>query len=191
MKCKCFSICGSHGVGKTTIINKFKVAYPNYIYIDEATRTVMPELGFKNPYDFVDQYGIAYYEAVIMSQWSALPLITEKANSPIILDRSPVDNFAYYKMLRKDNEKKYEVILERLCRMYCKYIDVYLFIPTGVFELVPDSMQVKETQQELECIIKELFAYFQLEYQVITSKSAVERFNEIKKIVEEKHYGKD
>lgn len=191
MKCKCFSICGSHGVGKTTIINKFKAAYPEYMYIDEATRIVMPELGFKNPYNFVNQYGIAYYETVIMSQWSVLPLITEKVNGPIILDRSPIDNLAYYYMLRRDNEKKYEVILERLCRMYCKYIDVYLFIPTGIFDLVPDSMQVKETQQELECIIKELFGYFQLEYQVITSKSVLERFDEIEKIVEEKYYGKD
>lgn len=185
MKRICFSICGSHGVGKTTVINKIKAAYPDYIYIDEATRFLMPELGFENPYDFVDKFGIAFYESIIMSQWAILPSIVKIANGPIILDRSPIDNLAYYYMLRSDNEEKYEVVLKKLCEIYCKYIDMYLFIPTGIFDLVPDSMQIKETQYELESIIKKLFNYFQIEYRIITSKSVIDRFDEIKKIMEE------
>lgn len=191
MKCKCFSINGSHGVGKTTLINRFKEAYPEYTYIDEATRIVMPKLGFANPYDFVDEFGIAYYEGIIMSQWSVLPSILENANHPVILDRSPIDNLAYYYMLRKDDEQKYETILKKLCEMYCKYIDVHLFIPTGVFELVPDSMQVIETQCRLETIIKELFTNLNIKYHVITSKSVFDRFSEMEKIVEVLFYEKN
>ena len=185
MKRICFSICGSHGVGKTTIFNKIKAAYPNYRYIDEATRYLIPKLGFENPYDFVDKFGIVFYESIIMSQWAILPSIVGKTDGPIILDRSPIDNLAYYYMLRSRSEEKYEEVLKKLCEIYCIYIDVFLFIPTGVFELIPDSMQIRETQYELECIIKRLFNYFQVDYRVITSKSVLDRFHEIEEIMEE------
>lgn len=159
------------------------------MYLDEATRVVMPQLGFNNPYDFVAEYGISYYESIIISQWSIVPILYETVNCPLILDRSPIDNLAYYYMLREENERKYESILVKLCQIYCKYIDSYLFIPSGVFDLKPDYMQVKETQQELERIIKSLLIRFNIEYQVITQKSIYERCCKIQEIVEELFYG--
>lgn len=188
MKHKCFAICGSHGVGKTTIIEELKKHHPEYVYIDESTRIILPQLGFSNPYDFVEKYGISYYESIIISQWAIISLIYDRIDCPIILDRSPIDNLAYYYMLRKDYENKYESVLIRLCEIYCKYIDTYLFVPTGVFDLKPDIMQVKETQKKLEGIIKILLHRFQIKYHIITQKTIYGRCKEVEEKVEEMYH---
>lgn len=91
-------------------------------------------------------------------------------------------------MLRKDYENKYESVLIRLCEIYCKYIDTYLFVPTGVFDLKPDIMQVKETQKKLEGIIKILLHRFQIKYHIITQKTIYGRCKEVEEKVEEMYH---
>lgn len=180
---KIISICGTHGVGKTTLIEKMKEENPDYLYIQESTRVIMPNLGYDNPYDFVDEFGIAFYESIIMGTWSILTKTKELPYENVILDRSPIDNLAYYYLLRKTSEYCFEKPLERLCRYYCGFIDRFIMIPSGVFKLNPDAMQVVETQEELERIMLYIFKKLQLEYYLITKTDVVGRLNEIKDMI--------
>lgn len=180
---KNISICGSHGVGKTTVINLLKIRHPEFSFVSESTRLIMPELGFNNPYAFVDKFGIAFYESIIMGQWSVLTQLRADFFSTLIMDRSPIDNLAYYFLLRTEEEKAYESVMTNLCKFFCKYIDLYLFIPTGVFKLNPDAMQVVETQYELETIIKWLFYRFDIGYHIIMGESVEQRCAEIESCI--------
>lgn len=64
------SLCGTHGTGKTTILNKMR--HNGQVCVEEPTRILMPMLGWNNPYDFIKKYGIAFYESIIMNQWAFL-----------------------------------------------------------------------------------------------------------------------
>lgn len=178
------AIIGSHGVGKTSTINKIKERCPKWLYISESTRELIPELGFHNPYEFVDKYGIAFYEAIIMSQWSCLKLLQNNKQNHIILDRSPIDNLAYYYLHRTNDERIYENIILNLAQYYLHFIDELIYFPTGIFQLTPDPMQKIETQEDLNCIIVNLLKQFSKKYYIVSSTSIEDRTKEIINYIE-------
>lgn len=178
------AIIGSHGVGKTSTINRIKELCPKWLYVSESTREIMPKLGFYNPYEFVDKYGIAFYESIIMSQWSCLKLLRNSNQNYIILDRSPIDNLAYYYLHRTNDEMIYENIMLKLTQYYLHFIDELVYFPTGVFKLIPDSMQKVETQEQLNRIIINLLKQFSKKYYIVSSTSIEDRAKEIINYVE-------
>lgn len=175
------SIIGSHGVGKTSTINKMKEIQPEWLYFSESSREIMPLLGYPKPYDFVDRFGIAFYESIIISQWSFLKNLHSFYDSRqvLILDRSPLDNLAYYYLDRRKNEMKYEEVLNKLARYYLQFIDVFILFPIGVFELVPDQMQKKETQSDLHDIILSLIQTIPQPCYTIQTTTIDSRANEL------------
>lgn len=175
------SLFGSHGVGKTSTITKIQEICHDWRFMSESTREVMPSLGYGNPYDFVDLYGIAFYEAIIISHWSSLKAMDEfqKCDKILLLDRSPIDNLAYYFLHRKDHELIYEDVLVKLAKIYLEHIQEFIYFPSGVFDFVPDSMQRKDTQAELDRIIVKLLNDFSVSYYKVCKLSIDDRAKEI------------
>jgi len=144
---------GSHGTGKTTTIKKIQSLRKDWIYLTESTRHIVPLLGFNNAYEIVEKYGIAFYEGIIMGQWC---IIDHNYNSfydlsdddIMIIDRSPLDNLAYYYILREKFEHKHEFLLKKIADYYLTFIDYYIFFPIGIFDFEPDQMQKKSKQKE-------------------------------------------
>lgn len=52
------SICRSIVWEKLHLIRNYKERRPNFLYISESTRKLIPRLGYSNPYDFADKYSI-------------------------------------------------------------------------------------------------------------------------------------
>lgn len=183
------SLIGSHGVGKTSVFNELLMAMPQWRYLSESTRKLMPILGYEDPYVFVDTFGISFFESIIISHWSILDY--KFIESPItIIDRCPLDNLAYYYLLRKEEEYKYEQLLTKLTLYYLKYIDVFILFPIGVFELLPDKMQRKETQVELDRLIKWLLKKNNIEYYNLQSTGVENRCEEIISLIKNRgNYG--
>ena len=178
------SLCGTHGTGKTTILNKMR--HNGQVCVEEPTRILMPMLGWNNPYDFIKKYGIAFYESIIMNQWVFL-LQTSYRNfeKNIYVDTSPIDNLAYYFLYRTEEEKQYEEIFCKMCKLYCSYIDKYILFKCGMFEFVADSMRSVNKQAEHEKIIVNLMDKFELNYYVIKQKEVLSREKEIYLYLEE------
>lgn len=179
------SIIGSHGVGKTTTISCIKNKRSEWIYIYEATRVIIPRLGYNDPYKFVDDFGIAFYESIIISQWSILKHIANiHSENVVLLDRSPIDNLAYYYLHRKGYEEKYEQILVRLAKYYLEFIEQFVYIPSGMFNFVPDKMQRADTQLELDRILLGLLQRFNIDYYTLDGIEIEDRANEIIRFID-------
>lgn len=180
---KTFAIFGSHGVGKTTTITKIKSIHPEWKYISESTRHIIPLLGYDDPYKYVADYGIAFYENMIISQWCILDkeynIFLKNSKDTILVDRCPIDNFAYYLIHRNNEELKYENILKELTNYYINFISHFIYIPPDVFDLKPDKMQLKETQTLLDETIKRLLTSFEIHPYKVKSKSINSRAGEI------------
>ena len=160
-------IIGSHGTGKTSTINEIKKIYPQWIYINEATRNLIPILGYRNPYTFIEDYNISYYECLMFGYWSIIdknqnPLLKSN-NITIITDRSPIDNLAYYYLHRKDNEFSNESYLERLCNHYANLYDIFFYIPIK-FKIQNSEMQPLITQKKMDGLIKSLLKKYNIPY---------------------------
>lgn len=134
------SLCETHRAGKAIIFNKMK--HNGQFCIEEPTRELMTMHGWNNLYDFIENYGIAFYESIIMNQWAfLLQTAYRSCEKNIYLDTSPIDNLEYYFLYRMEEEKQYEAIFYKLCKLYCSYIDRYILFKCGIFEFVPDSMR--------------------------------------------------
>lgn len=186
-----FSIIGAHGTGKTSTINEIRKHRSEWNYYSEFTRRVIPILGEKSAFSFAEKYGISTYELMAISQWHFLKL----ANDPLfnlsshitILDRSPIDNLAYYYLLRKkDFEADMEGLLKRLAFHFASEIDYFIMFPSGIFPFEPDSMQVLEWQKEFQIILQQLLAEFGKQPYIVESVDLISRKNEIIAFIEEK-----
>lgn len=74
---------------------------------------------------------------------------------------------------------KYEEVLNKLARYYLQFIDVFILFPIGVFELVPDQMQKKETQSDLHDIILSLIQTIPQPCYTIQTTTIDSRANEL------------
>ena len=70
------AISGSHGAGKTTLIDTVLKRRTDWHGLSESTRSLVPALGYASPYEIVEQNGIAMYEAMIIASWSFLRTYT-------------------------------------------------------------------------------------------------------------------
>ena len=184
------SISGSHGAGKTTLIEQAIKRRPSLKFHSEATRSLVPALGYISPYDIVETNGIAMYETMILASWNILssPISNKSTNDYIdfifLLDRSPVDNLAYYHVLRTQNEYQHEEFLTRLARHFLKYIDLHVFVPLLPFSVKLDSIQPKITQIDVQDKILSLYEALNVNYVTIQETNIDDRTNEILEIID-------
>src|SRR6266700_1842778 len=172
------AISGTHGAGKTTLIEALLKQHPTWQGLAEITRSLMPAIGYDSPYGIVAENGIAMYEAAILGQWSTLPSHISRQSAVTfvcLLDRSPVDNLAYYFVHRDPSEVVHEKFLTKLACAYLPFIDLHIHVPCLPFGVPLDAVQRIDTQVELENIIIKLYHRLNVRYQTLTSISLHDR----------------
>jgi len=187
------ALIGSHGTGKTTIFNIIKDKYPKFQYFSEPTRHQTTALGYNSPYEIVEKFGIGTFELMNINSWSVIdPKIntTLDINRPIITDRSALDNYSYYLTLRNSEYDFYTAdLIKEMTKYYCSLIDLFIYFPVGIFELVGDEMRIDNTKHQIDVDNNLVLAFKELDIpksKVYTLKSISinDRTNEILKLIE-------
>jgi predicted ATPase len=181
------ALSGTHGAGKTTTINELKRRNPDWEVASEITRTLMPLLKYESPYDIVVENGIAMYEATVLGQWCSLVRNESDMDSNgkvRLVDRSPIDNLAYYFVHRREDEVVHEKFLTRLAGAYLSNIDLHIHVPLLPFAVSLEDVQRSDTQNELQSTIMQLYSRFKVSYEVLLSTALEDRCSEAISIID-------
>lgn len=173
------AISGSHGAGKTTLIETIRKNRPGWQVRNELTRTLVPLLGYGSPYEIVAKHGIAIYEAIMLGQWSALSeVLPSDAPEVLLLDRGPIDNLAYYFLHRKPDETIHGDLLVKLARVFLAKIDLHVHVPVLPFDVHLDPLQLPDTQFALQDIIVSLYTELSVSPVTLSAYALDERCSE-------------
>lgn len=176
-----FALCGSHGTGKTTVWSALAARRPAWYFLSEATRWLVPLVGYNSPWEIVEEFGVAYYETMLLSQWSVIDtgVNEEEGRVPCVLDRSPIDNLAYYLVYRSTAEERYEKILVALAKHYASMITWHYYFPIARFQVVADGMRRTDGQREVAECIQKLLKDFRARVSVVEPVARAERVDYI------------
>ncbi len=149
------ALIGSHGTGKTTVFDAIKKIRPQWQYFSEGVRHQVPAFGFTDPHQIVGEIGIGAFELMNINSWSIIdPQVNSLFNRkiPTFMDRSPIDNYAYYLTLKGENDVKFEKLVRGMAKHYAGIIDLFVYFPIGIFPLKGDDMRPddKEYQKRLD-----------------------------------------
>lgn len=183
------SLCGSHRTGKTTTFEAIQAQRPDWHYIPEPARYLIPIIGFENPPAFLQQYGIAFLQSIQLSHFCLLdphlnPTLRDLQN-PLLVDRSPLDYLAYYTQFCTPDQDKYEDVLLRLTRHYAQWIDLFILFPTDVFTLPDEPMQGLAIQHDIDALIQRMLVRLSCRVHRLQSTSPPERTREIIDLLEQ------
>jgi len=186
--CVRISVSAAHGTGKTTLIDAVLKLRPHWHKASEATRLLVPALGYNSPYEIVKSNGISIYEAMIIASWSFLglnrPSPISKSSGILLLDRSPIDNLAYYHVLRNSEEIHHEDFLMRLTKFFIQQIDIHIFVPPLPFTVKLDQIQPVETQKQIHNTILCLYEKLGVDFRKINMISIDDRARELIDLIE-------
>lgn len=149
-------LIGSHGVGKTTVLERLKTLRPDLTYFDENVRPLTSIFGFASPWDIIDRFGIGVLALASLNASSVADPAMNLSLDPSrhsVADRTGVDPFAYYLTLRgKPLDFELEPLVRAAARHRAKMTDRFVYFPTGVFPLVGDAMRPAdlETQRRVD-----------------------------------------
>ncbi|MEK7545600.1 MAG: AAA family ATPase [Patescibacteria group bacterium] len=138
-------LIGSHGVGKTTALERLKTLRPDMTFHDENVRRLTEIFGLASPFDIVGQYGIgvlalASLNASSIADPAMNPGLDHRRHS--VADRAGVDQLAYFLTLRdKPLDDQLEPLVRAAARRRVSLIDRFVYFPIGVFPLVGDAMR--------------------------------------------------
>ena len=126
---KKYYFTGAQGTGKTTLLNKVKVFYPDYIFITEIVRNLNKTKNIK-----INELGDETSQIIIFNTYLEI-LLTQDM---YISDRSLIDVVSYTKYLA-DNNKNFDFnilnvqetllnfVLEKKLLDFIFYFPIYLF----------------------------------------------------------------
>jgi thymidylate kinase len=182
------ALIGSHGTGKTTVFNRLKNDYPQFHYLKEGVRVQMPGYGYKNPYDFIDQFGIGVFEVMNINSWTVIDpqLNTLIDKTSIIMDRSTIDNYAYYLALRETElDFKLEPLLKKMAYYFTEFVDLYVYFPINVIPLVNDEMRIgdQEYQKKIDESLKQALKFLEVDQSKIHHLLATTVDNRVNEII--------
>ena len=177
------ALIGAHRTGKTSVFNEIKKIKKDWCYIPSPYRYIMPIIDFSG-YEFLNRYGIAFYEGMNLSLWSILDpnfnTLLKDLKKNILIDRSPVDYLSYYYLMRKPEEYIYEDILIRMTRYYLKFIDIFVLFPIDIFSLTAkNKMQGMELQEDLHRILLRELENFKIDAYILKEKTIKDRAAEV------------
>ncbi len=138
------ALFGAHGTGKTTTIKLIQERFPDYFYVGEFARHQAQSFGYSSPWQIEKEVGEAVLEPMLMNSFA---VIDPKANpllgqNHVVLDRSPIDYYAYYLTERKtEQDHGIEKLLKSMAQHYSSLIDRFVYFPIGIFPLQGDAMR--------------------------------------------------
>ena len=173
----------AHRTGKTSVFNEIKKIKKEWHYIPSPARYSMPIIDFSG-IEFLERYGIAFYEGMNLSLWSILDpefnTLLKDFKKNILIDRSPIDYLSYYYLLRKPQEYIYEKLLIRMTQYYLKFIDMFILFPINIFTIPTESKtQGMEIQEDIHSILLRELENFKIDVYTLKEKTVKGRAAEI------------
>jgi nicotinamide riboside kinase len=168
------AIIGSHGVGKTTLIQRLKLLYPELNFIDEVARDLQLKYG-KSTRDMNDEEKSAFQLEAMETQ-----INQEKKYDSYISDHSAISYLPYSTELPVYNELKAQIRDQYLPIL--KELKI-IYIPIE-FGLENDGLRfaTNEYQKYIDETLVDLMHKYNLKYITITG-TVEERLNQISKVI--------
>lgn len=165
-------LCGSHGVGKTSLIDEFVKLHPDHVSIIEGIRNVVVK------YDIQKEYNKGNETLQFIYAYNHIIQIQKLTD--FVSDRTLIDNYAYY--LSFDFKKKFKSIYEDLVLSNLDNYDVICYIPIE-FECENDNFRFGKSFQKIidDCIL-EIINNFNIDV-VTISGSFENRLNQLEKLL--------
>lgn len=167
-------IIGSHGVGKTTLIQRLKVIYPNHNFIDEVARDLQLKIG-KSTRDMNDEE-----KSKFQLQAMQIQIDQEKQFDNYISDHCAISYLPYsadlpiYGQLKKMIRDNY---LSNLKQLKIIYIPIEFGLENDGLRFTND-----EYQQYIDETLIDLIHKYNLKYTTIKG-TVEERLEQIKQII--------
>lgn len=148
------ALIGSHGTGKTTVIDYLKRKYPQHHFYGDIFRELASRLGYERPRAIADESGITPYVSAALNAY-------HHVEQPAIFDQGPVVIYAYYLAYLDRDRGKVTPFVEKLAMHHAQLVDHYIYFPVGKIPLITDDMRPGELdfQKKVdECIQRALEA---------------------------------
>jgi nicotinamide riboside kinase len=142
------AIIGSHGTGKTTLLDYLKKDYPGFKHYGDIFRDIAKKTGYLRPRSIFEESGISVLVGAALGEYSDL-----ETYANVLLDQGPVVMMAYY-YAHSDEDNKF---LIKLAKYYSDMIDFYIYLPVNTIPLISDDMRPVELdfQQKVDLKLKE------------------------------------
>lgn len=167
------AICGSACQGKTTLVNDFIEAWPNYKKSAESYREAIKKENLKINKEINKD-----------SQWKILNCLIDDVqktnkNDYVIFDRCPIDNLVYslwsLEKQTSDIDKEFIDKCIPLVRESMKFIDIIFFIP--ITKVAPVQIEPKDNREIDREFIEETDNIFKAIQYSLMNKGACAFFN--------------
>jgi nicotinamide riboside kinase len=167
-------IIGSHGVGKTTLIQRLKTVYPDLNFIDEVARNLQLKIG-KSTRDMNDQEKSKFQLEAMQTQ-----IDQEQKFDDYISDHCAISYLPYSTELPVFNQLK-GIIRDQYLPILKQLKIIYIPIEFG---LENDGLRfaTNEYQEYIDETLVDLLHKYNLEYTTITG-SVEERLEQISRII--------
>jgi hypothetical protein len=168
------AICGSACQGKSTLVNDFIKAWPNYIKSAESYREAIKKEKLKINKEINKD-----------SQWKILNCLIDDVqktskNDYVIFDRCPIDNLVYslwsFEKQTSDIDREFIDKCIPLVRESMKFIDIIFFVP--ITKIAPVQIEPKDNREIDKEFIEETDNIFKaIEYSLM-NKGTCPFFND-------------
>jgi nicotinamide riboside kinase len=172
------AIIGSHGVGKTTLIQRLKLLYPELNFIDEVARDLQLKYGKSTRDMNAEERSQFQIEAM------QIQIDQEKARKDYISDHCAISYLPYSTKLPVYNELKAKIRDQYLPILKNLHI---IYIPIE-FDLENDGLRfaTDEYQQYIDETLIGLLHKYNLKYITVTG-TIEERLEQIGQIIQNSH----
>lgn len=166
------ALIGSSSTGKTTVYNLLKQELPDFVFVNESTRTV-GNLGFP-----INEEGTSETQLAI-SSYHLEALLTQE---PLLLDRCYLDLVVYTRLMPGVSKEVLSFIESTWSRVKKQYTD-FIYFPIE-FRAVDDGIRStnEEWRKSIDKEFQRIFEEESLEYLVVKG-SPFQRVEQIKKYI--------
>ena len=182
------SVIGSHGTGKTTLINQLRrqpgIDWPVFV---DYFRSTAKNLGYSRPRDILLEDSPNKDNTITAMTSAALGAMQQWFNTSApdgFIDLGPPGLLAYQRYWMTVCKKTVSPYLLHLCRKVSDQVDGYIYLPSNHFPIEKDAMRSADPifQQDVDQWIKRCIQELEIPEQKllsVSSKNLAERVVEV------------
>lgn len=140
-------LSGTHGTGKTSTLESLQKENLDWMFLHESARHVARSFKYSDPLAIRTDVGEGVLIVLLLECFKVLdpeynPSI--KKESVVVIDRSPLDYWAYYLELRDasyEPDMQVENLIRNMVEHYLSFFDKIVYFPIDTIPLKEDDMR--------------------------------------------------